>query len=124
GASWVGALLRAAGGRRGLWRRVWDEPSTRRDRSRELAREADLLSHGLAEITAIDPQPGEDDTLLVEARRLADAEALRETAAIAQSAVCGGPEGDPDQPNAIGLVGEARRRLRSVEDPELRAPGA
>ncbi|HET9254433.1 MAG TPA: DNA repair protein RecN [Pseudonocardiaceae bacterium] len=105
------------------WQQCHAELTDRRDRSRELAREADLLSHGLAEITAIDPQPGEGSALLAEARRLADAEALRETTVIALTAVCGGPEGDPDQPNATGLVGEARRRLQSVEDPLLRALG-
>jgi DNA repair protein RecN (Recombination protein N) len=106
------------------WLRCCAELTTRQDHSRELAREAELLNQGLAEITAIDPQPGEDDALLAEARRLADAEALREAAAIAQSAVCGASDGDPDQPNAIGLVGEARRRLQAVEDPELQALGA
>jgi DNA repair protein RecN (Recombination protein N) len=106
---------------RELWLRCCAELTTRRDHSRELAREADLLSHGLAEVTAIDPQPGEDDALLAEARRLADTEALREAAAIAQSAVCGPSDGDPDQPNAISLAGEARRRLQGVEDPSLQA---
>ena len=103
------------------WLRCCAELTTRRDHSRELAREADLLGHGLAEITAIDPQPGEDGALLAEARRLADADQLRETAAIAQSAISGSPDPDPDQPGAIGLVGEARRRLQTAEDPELQA---
>ncbi|MGH3909415.1 MAG: DNA repair protein RecN, partial [Pseudonocardiaceae bacterium] len=93
----------------------------RRERSRELAREADLLGHGLTEITAVDPQPGEDEALTAEARRLADADQLRVTAAVAQSAVSGAPDGDPDQPGALGLVGEARRRLQNAEDPALQA---
>ncbi|MGH3754395.1 MAG: DNA repair protein RecN [Pseudonocardiaceae bacterium] len=103
------------------WLRCRAELSTRRDRSRELAREADLLTHGLAEITALDPQPGEDSALVAEARRLADAEALRETAAVAQSAVSGGLDPDPGQPGAIGLVAQARRRLQAVDDPALQA---
>jgi DNA repair protein RecN (Recombination protein N) len=105
------------------WLRCCVELATRRDHSRELAREADLLRHSLAEITAVDPQPGEDSALLAEARRLADSEQLRETAAIVQSAVCGAPEGDHDQPSAIGLVGEARRWLHAVDDPALQALG-
>jgi DNA repair protein RecN (Recombination protein N) len=105
------------------WVRCCAELTIRLDHSRELAREADLLGHGLAEITAVDPQPGEDAALLAAARRLADAEALRETVAEAQSAVSGATDGDPDHPGAIGLVGEARRRLQAVEDPELRALG-
>jgi DNA repair protein RecN (Recombination protein N) len=108
---------------RQLWLRCCAELATRRDHSRELAREADLLGHSLAEITAIGPQPGEDSALLAEARRLADTDRLREIAAIAQSAVCGVPEGDCDQASAIGLVGEARRRLRAVDDPALQALG-
>ncbi|HEY6424529.1 MAG TPA: DNA repair protein RecN, partial [Pseudonocardiaceae bacterium] len=106
--------------RRG-WLRCCAELAQRQDRSRELAREADLLGHGLAEITALDPQPGEDSALLAEARRLADVDQLRETAASVQAAISGAPEPDPDQPGAIGLVGQARRRLHSVADPALQA---
>jgi DNA repair protein RecN (Recombination protein N) len=105
------------------WLRCSAELATRRENSRELAREADLLGHSLAEIIAVDPQPGEDSALLAEARRLADVDQLRETAALAQSAVCGAPEGDHDQPSAIDLVGQARRRLQGQSDPELRALG-
>ncbi|HKR49367.1 MAG TPA: DNA repair protein RecN [Pseudonocardiaceae bacterium] len=100
------------------------ELTTRSDHSRELAREADLLGHGLAEIAALDPQPGEDGALLVEARRLADADQLRDVAASAQSAISGGSDPDPDQPGAIGLVGQARHRLRTVADPALQALAA
>ena len=109
------------------WLSCCAELATRRNQSRELAAEADLLGQGLAEITAVDPQPGEDAALLAEARRLADAETLRETAAVAQAALSGGAfgtaDGDPDQPGAIGLVGQARRRLQAVDDPDLRALG-
>jgi len=105
------------------WLRCCAELATRRDRSRELAAEADLLGHGLAEITAVNPQPGEDAALLAEARRLADAEALRETAAIAQAAISGALDSDPDQPSAMSLVGQARRRLQAVNDPDLQVLG-
>jgi DNA repair protein RecN (Recombination protein N) len=109
------------------WLGCCAELAARRNHSAELAAEADLLGQGLAEITAVDPQPGEDAALLAEARRLADAEALRETASIAQAALSGGvdgaADGDPDQPGAIGLVGQARRRLQAVDDPDLQALG-
>jgi DNA repair protein RecN (Recombination protein N) len=105
------------------WLRCRAELAARRDQSRELAREADLLRHGLAEITAVDPQPGEDSALLTEARRLADTDQLRQTAALAQFAVCGAPEGDRDQPSAIDLVAQARRRLQAVQDAALQALG-
>ncbi|WP_199444224.1 DNA repair protein RecN [Umezawaea beigongshangensis] len=105
---------------RGEWLRVATELTERSERSRELAREADLLRHGLAEISAVAPKPGEDVELVEEARRLADADQLREAATGAQYAVSGALDGDPDTPGALGLIGEARRRLATSEDPALR----
>ncbi|HEU5476039.1 MAG TPA: DNA repair protein RecN [Actinophytocola sp.] len=102
------------------WLRVGTEFTERTERSRELAREADLLRHGLAEIAAVDPQPGEDDALAAKARRLADADQLREHATAASFAVSGAQEGDPDAPGVLGLLAEARRRLSASEDPRLR----
>ncbi|MER5394093.1 AAA family ATPase, partial [Saccharopolyspora sp. NPDC002686] len=66
------------------WAEAVRELTERTERSRELAREADLLRHGLSEIEAVAPEPGEDVALVDEARRLADADQLRETAAGAQ----------------------------------------
>jgi DNA repair protein RecN (Recombination protein N) len=102
------------------WVRVSAELTQRTARSREMAREADLLKHGLAEIEAVDPQPGEDDELQAKARRLADADQLREAATGAAFAVSGSPEGDPDVPGALGLIADARHRLSAAEDPRLR----
>ncbi|MBW4721169.1 DNA repair protein RecN [Saccharothrix obliqua] len=116
----VGAPLRRYREIREQWLAVAAELAERTERARELAREADLLRHGLAEITAVDPKSGEDVELHDEARRLADADQLRETASAAQYAVSGAPDGDPDGPGALGLIGEARRRLGSSEDPRLR----
>lgn len=101
------------------WHEVGSELTERTARSRELAREADLLRHGLAEIQAVDPEPGEDDELVAKARRLADADQLREAATGAAFAVSGSLEGDPDAPGALGLVADARNRLTSSEDPRL-----
>ncbi|QFZ22326.1 DNA repair protein RecN [Saccharothrix syringae] len=116
----VAGPLRAYQKVREEWLRVATELTERTRRSHELAREADLLRHGLAEITAVDPKPGEDEELVAEARRLADADQLRESASGAQYAVSGSPDGDPDNPGALGLIGEARRRLAASEDPRLR----
>ncbi|MFC5289983.1 DNA repair protein RecN [Actinokineospora guangxiensis] len=102
------------------WVAVAAELADRTARARELAREADLLKLGVQEITAVDPQPGEDEELVVRARRLSDAEQLREAATGASYAVSGSPEGDPDVPGALGLIGEAQRRLSGSEDPRLR----
>jgi DNA repair protein RecN (Recombination protein N) len=102
------------------WHAVSTELTERTARSREMAREADLLRHGLAEIAAVDPQPGEDDELVARARRLADADQLREAAAGASYAVAGSAEGDPDAPGALGMIADARHKLASSEDPRLR----
>ncbi|GAA0518628.1 DNA repair protein RecN [Saccharopolyspora subtropica] len=105
---------------RAEWAEAVRELTERTERSRELAREADLLRHGLAEIEAVAPEPGEDEALVDEARRLADVDQLRELAAGAQLALTGATDGDPDAPGALGLIGEARRRLSAAEDPVLR----
>ncbi|MDQ2587823.1 DNA repair protein RecN [Saccharothrix yanglingensis] len=116
----VAAPLRAYRKVRDEWLRVATELTERTERARELARESELLRHGLAEINAVDPKPGEDEELVAEARRLADADQLREAASGAQYAVAGSPDGDPDTPGALGLIGEARRRLVASDDPKLR----
>ncbi|GAA5155364.1 MULTISPECIES: DNA repair protein RecN [Amycolatopsis] len=102
------------------WQAVVHELAERQSRSRELAQQADLLRHGLDEIAAVDPQAGEDAELAEQIKRLAAADELREAASWAQAAVSGAADGDPDQPGALGLVGEARRRLAAAEDPALR----
>ncbi|WP_460963113.1 DNA repair protein RecN [Parasphingorhabdus pacifica] len=102
------------------WTDVVRELTERTERSRELAREADLLRYGLSEIDAVAPEPGEDKALVDEARRLADVDQLREIATGAQFAMSGAADGDPDSPGALGLLGDARRRLGSAEDPALR----
>ncbi|GAA3462247.1 DNA repair protein RecN [Saccharothrix longispora] len=116
----VAAPLRAYRKVRDEWLRVTTELTERTERARELARESELLRHGLAEINAVDPKPGEDEELVAEARRLADADQLREAASGAQYAVAGSADGDPDTPGALGLIGEARRRLIASDDPKLR----
>ena len=84
-----------------------DEITTR---ARERAQEADLLRHGVAEVEAVSPQPGEAEALVAEAARLQHAEALREAAAVAHEALRG--EGDaPDSTDALTQVALARRAL-------------
>lgn len=103
------------------WRTVVEELADRRSRSRELAQQADLLKHGLAEIADVNPEPGEDDALTARVKRLAEADDLREAAAVAQRSLMGADDGDPDNPGAAGLVAEAQRRLTGADDPELAA---
>ncbi|WP_091456319.1 DNA repair protein RecN [Actinokineospora iranica] len=102
------------------WLAVTNELADRTRRAKELAREAEMLRLGLEEITAVDPRPGEDVELVDQARRLADADQLREAATGASYAVAGSPDGDPDIPGALGLIGEAQRRLAGADDPRLR----
>lgn len=105
---------------RSEWADVVRELTERTERSREMAREADLLRHGLSEIEAVSPEEGEDNALIDEARRLADVDQLREVATGAQAAVSGTAEADPEAVSALGLIAEARRRLGAAEDPVLR----
>ncbi len=71
------------------------------------AREAEELRAALTEIEQLDPQPGEDLELSQRAERLANAEQLRQAAALAHEAL----SSDDDQPDVQGLLGEARRAL-------------
>ena len=105
---------------RAEWLRVVAELAERTERSREMAREADLLRHGLAEIAAVAPKPDEDVELVDEAKRLVDVDQLRAAAAAALFATAGSTEGDLDSPGALGLVEEGRRQLGGTEDPMLR----
>src|SRR5690348_9198869 len=105
---------------RAEWARISAELVERRDGARRLAQEADLLRHGLTEIAAVDPQPGEDGELVAHARRLAEADELRAVASAAQAALVGA-EDVPDVPAALALIGEARHRLAGARDAELSA---
>lgn len=104
------------------WRAVAAELADRRARLGELRREADLLRHGLAEIEAAAPLPGEDVDLAAAAGRLAHADALRLAARQAHDALLGDAD-DPlaDAADVVALLGTARRALdqQAGADPEL-----
>jgi DNA repair protein RecN (Recombination protein N) len=97
------------------WRSAAAELARRTADARELAREAELLRHGIAEITAVAPQPGEDTALAELARRLEHADALRVAARSAHNALLGDPD-DPagDAADVQSLLGLARRALAMV----------
>ena len=115
----VGVPLQRYRGVRAEWQAVAGELVERRDGARRLAQEADLLRHGLTEIEAVDPQPGEDRELTEEARRLAAADDLREAAGTARAAIAGGDAMDDAAPAAVALVGEAHHRLAGSGDRAL-----
>jgi DNA repair protein RecN (Recombination protein N) len=108
------------------WRDTAARLADRTARAREMQREADLLAHGIAEIEAADPQPGEDTELAALATRLAHADALRLAARTAHDALLGDPD-DPatDAADVSSLVGVAARALsqQSGDDAELEALG-
>lgn len=81
-----------------------DDLTTHRD---DRAREAEELRAALAEIEAVNPQPGEDVELAQRAERLANAEELRLAAATAHSAL----SSDEDLPDVVSLLAEGRRAL-------------
>src|SRR6476619_6338768 len=117
----VGAPLQWYRAVRSEWQAVAAELVERRDGARRLAQEADLLRHGLTEIEAVHPQPGEDRELTEEARRLAAADDLRAAAGTARAAIAGGDAMDDAVPAAVALVGEARHRLAASGDGALAA---
>lgn len=79
--------------------------------------EAADLREALTLIEATDPQPGEDDALAERAERLANAEELRQAAAIAHAAFSDADGGD----DISALLATARRSLERVHDAELTA---
>lgn len=105
---------------RAEWQAVAAELTERTSRSRELAQQADLLRHGLTEIEAVEPVAGEDAELTEQIKRLAAVDELRAAAGAAHLAVSGGTDGDSENPGALGLIGDARRRLGVAEDQLLR----
>ncbi len=105
------------------WRELAADLDRRRGQARELAQAADVLRHGLEEIEALAPQPGEDDTLDAQAKRLGDADALRAAVDEARMALVGdvtgdlGAEGLPQ--DATAALATAERALAGTDDPAL-----
>lgn len=118
----VGKALARYRAAREEWLAARRDLTDRRRRERELAQEADRLQFGINEIDAVDPQPGEDNTLVEEIRRLSELDALREAAHTARRALTGGDD-DPaaDEHSAADGVGHARSALESTDDQTLRS---
>ncbi|CAA9344915.1 MAG: DNA repair protein RecN [uncultured Friedmanniella sp.] len=105
------------------WRQLAADLDRRRSQTRELAQAADVLRHGLEEIEAVAPEPGEDDALDTQAKRLSDADALRAAADEARRALVGDVTGDlagGDVPqDATAALATAERALAASDDPAL-----
>jgi DNA repair protein RecN (Recombination protein N) len=96
----------------------------RTQRARELALESDRLTFGLNEIDEVAPEPGEDDALVAEIRRLSELDALREAAAGARAALAGGPDDDAGESlSAAAAVAQAKAMLQGTDDSALRTLG-
>jgi DNA repair protein RecN (Recombination protein N) len=104
------------------WLAARRDLADRKQRARELAQEADRLKFGLTEIDGIAPQPGEDDTLVEDIRRLSELDALREAAHTARAALAGDSDDpSPEGMSAIDEVGHAKTALEGTDDSVLRA---
>lgn len=101
------------------WRAAAKELAELRDQARDRLREAEYLTASLEEIEAVDPQPGEDETLKSEAMRLGNLEELRTAAAGAHAALIA--DDFADGGDATSLVDAAKRQLESAgeHDPAL-----
>ncbi|REJ04689.1 DNA repair protein RecN [Microbacterium bovistercoris] len=97
------------------WRALDAEITDLTENRDRRADEAARLREDLAQIEALDPQPGEDRELSERAERLANAEELRIAASVARGAISS-EEGEPD---VSALISEARRALERVSDPRL-----
>jgi DNA repair protein RecN (Recombination protein N) len=110
---------------RDAWLAARRDLTDRRQRERELVQEADRLKFGLTEIDAVNPAPGEDETLVDDIRRLSELDALREAAQGARTALSGADDAAGDGAvSAADAVAHARASLDATDDNTLRSLGA
>ncbi|MEU4839606.1 DNA repair protein RecN [Nocardia testacea] len=117
----VGPLLRDYVECRRTWLDARNSLLERTARGREMAAEAERLTQSLAEIDAVAPEPGEDERLVAEIRRLSDLDSLREAAATAHEALAGPADNPGEGVGALDALGVARSRVEGAEDPALAA---
>ena len=96
------------------WREVRETLQRLTAEADERRREAGLLRAGLAEVEAAAPEPGEDDALRAQIRRLDAADELRAASTTAQEALTGTDTGEGG--DALGLLTAARRALEAGAD--------
>ena len=96
------------------WHASQAELDALRSAARERLREAESLQAALAEIDAVEPQPGEDESLKAEAVKLANVEELRIAASAAHQALIAEDFGE--EADATTLVDTAKRTLDHVAE--------
>ncbi|MHA2788908.1 DNA repair protein RecN [Corynebacterium sp. S7] len=104
------------------WRELARDLKERTEKRRELAQEVDRLQFAIDEIDAVKPEPGEDEQLLADIRRLQDVDALREAAQTALGSIDGNDDYGDEQ-SASSLVGAAESALTHSSDKELQDLG-
>lgn len=120
----VSAPLRKYRAARDQWLTARRDLSDRTERARDLALESDRLTFGLNEIDTVDPQPGEDDALVADIRRLSELDALREAAALARGWLAGPLDDDgSESASAANGVAQAKATLSGTDDSALQALG-
>jgi len=102
------------------WLEARRDLADRKQRARELAQEADRLKFGLNEIDTVAPEPGEDDALVGDIRRLSELDALREAAQAARAALSGLDDDVSPDASAANGVGHAKSALDATDDSALR----
>jgi DNA repair protein RecN (Recombination protein N) len=90
------------------WRAAERERDELMARRQEREREATLMRLGIEEISAVQPEPDEDEHLKAKAAVLANATDLQAEMSTAHDLLVGGEAG-PDQSSAVDLIGQARR---------------
>lgn len=86
------------------WTSARAELAVLHEESRERAHRLELLTFGLEEIAAVDPQPGEDAQLAAESERMLHIDALREAASLARDALVGDDESLEPSPYVVDLI--------------------
>ncbi|HEX4559344.1 MAG TPA: DNA repair protein RecN [Mycobacterium sp.] len=102
------------------WLDARSDLADRRQRARELAQEADRLKFGLNEIDTVAPEPGEDDALVGDIRRMSELDALREAAQSARAALSGLDDDSSTEASAANSVGHAKSAMEGTDDSALR----
>ncbi|MEA5118497.1 MAG: DNA repair protein RecN, partial [Propionicimonas sp.] len=92
-------------------RRLMTELAELTDQAQARLRELDLLRFGLDEIARVEPQPGEDVTLAAEAKLLQSIDDVRLAVHTGLMALAGDEDSYGEVPDALGLVGAARKAL-------------
>ena len=94
------------------WKTAQEKLANHRSNVASRDAEASTIRIAVEEFDRIDPQPGELDEVISKTSRLTHTEELRQAVARAHEAL----SSDSDSPEAVGLIGQARRSLEGVAE--------